>query len=150
MALTLDPSPGRTLGSMKRSSFAIAATAAFLLASCGAGAARPADDPIACRLDALTAPDRAREQARIAEHRRVFLEVTELADGFAYRYPPDAALFVRLAELVTLEHRCCPFLDFALRWRGRDGSPVLAITSASARAFITGTFGTAPASERTK
>ena len=46
-----------------------------------------------------------------------------------------------MAELVGLEHRCCPFLDFRLEWRGQEETPWLLVTgSARAKAFVKGTF----------
>ena len=129
-----------TLGS---STYLLAALASALL-SCGrAPATPPSEDIIACRLDALTPADRAHEQTLLREHRARYRAVTERGDGFEYRYPADAALFARMAELVVSEHRCCPFLDFELRWRGADDAPSLTVSSARAKDFITGTFGTA-------
>ena len=42
------------------------------------------------------------------------LDVRELADGYAFSYPAESGVILKLAEFVTLERRCCPFFDFAL------------------------------------
>jgi hypothetical protein len=100
--------------------------------------------PIACRLDALTHGERARERELLLEHLAATLETRERDDGYAFRYGSDPALFARMAELVTLEHRCCPFLDFRLEWGGADDGPWLYVTGGSrVKTFVAETFGSA-------
>jgi hypothetical protein len=71
---------------------------------------------VVCRLDALGEAERLRQQAlRSALHEAV-TETQELPDGYALRLTADPALFLHVAEWVTLERRCCPFLSFALDW----------------------------------
>ena len=38
-----------------------------------------------------------------------------VSGGFAIRYLAHADTIVRLAEFITLERLCCPFLDFEIR-----------------------------------
>ncbi len=99
------------------------------------------DIPIACVLSALSPEQRARESVLLKEHLASVQEVKERDDGYAYRYAPDMALFGRLAELVTLEHRCCPFLDFRLEWLRGSSSPWLQVTGgARIKGFVNDTF----------
>lgn len=99
--------------------------------------------PIACRLDALSEAEREREGDLLQEHIASIQETREREDGYSFRYPADHALFLRMAELVALEHQCCPFLDFALEWKGVDDSPWLHVTGgARIKVFVAGTFGT--------
>lgn len=98
--------------------------------------------PIACRLDALSEAEREREGELLQEHLAAIRETRERDDGYSFRYPTDGAFFSRMAELVSLEHRCCPFLDFALEWKGTDDSPWLHVTGGSRiKTFVAGTFG---------
>jgi hypothetical protein len=55
-------------------------------------------------------------------------EVQELPDGYAIRFAPDAEMWMRLAEFITLEKQCCPFLAFALGAEEENGSMWLRIT----------------------
>jgi hypothetical protein len=97
-----------------------------------------AHEPLACRLDALSPAQRARHQKLTALLRRAVVETRELADGWELaldlsRLPADAqgepVCVVEIAEWVDLEARCCPFLDFGLRVRGKGaGSVALALT----------------------
>ena len=57
-------------------------------------------------------------------------------DGYAFRLPTDPALFQETAEWVSLERRCCPFLAFALEWRGDDTVWVRATGGPGAKAAL--------------
>lgn len=97
--------------------------------------------PIACRLDALTPAQRAREGELLEQHLAATLEVRERDDGFSFRYSADVPQFARLAEFVGLEHLCCPFLDFQLEWAGAEESPWLHVTGgARVKEFVQSTF----------
>jgi hypothetical protein len=99
----------------------------FLL---GSGLSAATEQPLACRLDALTASQRDRHRLLGERLRAAAVEVTALADGYELaldltRLPADkqGAPFcvVEVAEWVDLEARCCPFLDFAVSMSGRGG-----------------------------
>ena len=71
---------------------------------------------LACQLDVFDDAERRRYQAlreRLGERR---LGTRELPDGMAVLYPAEPALFLDVAEWITLERRCCPFLSFALEF----------------------------------
>jgi hypothetical protein len=129
-------------------------TSALFVAAIATGACEPKEAnmdpedniPIACVLSALTHEQREREGVLVREHMAFVQEVREHADGFAFRYPADIALFVRIAELVALEHRCCPFLTLQLEWsRGPQAAPWLNITGgARIKEFVRSTFAPTP------
>lgn len=97
--------------------------------------------PIACVLTALTPDQRARERALLDEHLASVRVVKEQDDGYSFCYDGDIGLFARIAELVALEHRCCPFLDFELEWARADSAPWLHIRGgARVKAFVLETF----------
>jgi hypothetical protein len=88
------------------------------------GGTDSADVPIACKLDALTPPERARQ----AELRRAVVDavvgIDEMPDGFRLRFA-DAASLPQLAEWIPLERRCCPFLSFDVAWPTGAAGPAL-------------------------
>ena len=96
------------------------------------------DEPLVCRLDALSSAQRARHQKLTAMLQRAVVGTRELPDGWELaldlsRLPADAqgdpVCVVEIAEWVDLEARCCPFLDFALGVRGQSaGTLSLALT----------------------
>lgn len=58
-------------------------------------------------------------------------------DGYAFLYPGDPQLFLRLAEWITLERRCCPFLTFAVEFKS-DGDIELTLSGDPAvKQFLT-------------
>ncbi len=70
--------------------------------------------PIICRLDAFTAPQARRHKGLWGQIERRVAAIEEQEEGYRIRFPLDDGLFVLLAEFVTLERLCCPFLDFAI------------------------------------
>lgn len=70
--------------------------------------------PIACDLGALSSEQRAREKALLSEFRVVFQDPRETDGGFMVVIPDDPELLSRLAEFLSLERVCCPFLTFDL------------------------------------
>ena len=81
------------------------------------------ESPIACVMVAL---DDAQQRRRKELEERVAAsieEVRELADGYAVRLPSDARTVQEVAEFVTYERLCCPFLDFEIRVE-REGGPL--------------------------
>jgi hypothetical protein len=102
-----------------------------------------AEIDVACRLDALSLPDRAREAVLLQEHFAQLRETREERGGFVFRYAPTPTLAVHLAEMVSLEHRCCPFLRFELTWpqSNTDAGPQLRIAGdAKVKELIVGAF----------
>jgi hypothetical protein len=76
--------------------------------------------PIVCRPSALTPNERKRSQALRSELASATQETLELAEGYTLLYRADAGLFQRVAEWISLERRCCPFLTFELTWACGD------------------------------
>jgi hypothetical protein len=69
---------------------------------------------IACDFEALSCAQRTREQALLAEFRRIFRDAQETDQGYRVVIPDDPLVLSRLGELVALERLCCPFLAFDL------------------------------------
>ncbi len=89
----------------------------------------------ACDLTAMTPEQRARHHALALLLRPAVVEFEELADGYAARFPMEAATVLLLAEFVTLERRCCPVFTLAVEVE-REGGPL--------RLRITGRDGVKP------
>ena len=71
--------------------------------------------PLACDLEAFDAAERRRYDGLREELARKRVGAREVPDGLALLYPSDPELFLKLAEWITLERRCCPFLSFSLQ-----------------------------------
>lgn len=69
--------------------------------------------PVACSLTGLELQERRRQVLRRVGE--AVLEVKDLGDGYAYRFPTDEIWITELANLITFERQCCPFLKFNVR-----------------------------------
>ena len=72
--------------------------------------------PIACVREAgdLTPEARKRGEEIWETIASRALGIEELETGYAIRFKLNDGLFLDLAELITYERHCCPFLEFAL------------------------------------
>ena len=52
----------------------------------------------------------------------------ELADGLEFTFRIEEGTIDLLAEIVELERKCCPFLDFKTTWRPDLSTAVVSIT----------------------
>lgn len=82
--------------------------------------------PVACSLMDSELQERRRNV--LQRVRSVVSEVKELGHGFIYRFPSDGAVITELANLVALEHQCCPFLKFRITVEPGDGPVWLEMT----------------------
>lgn len=75
--------------------------------------------PIAC---SLAPPEfQERRSTLLRKVKEAVVEVRELSDGYAYRFPSDVKWIVELTNMIVLERQCCPFLSFHLRVEPADG-----------------------------
>lgn len=90
------------------------------------------ESPIACVMNAMSEEQLSRYADLRVRWQGQIQEITELRDGYALRFPPQSDLMLAVAEFITLERLCCPFLQFELvleaegnalwlRLRGREG-----------------------------
>lgn len=97
------------------------------------------DLPVACSL--LPAELQERRLSVLAKVRAVVCGVTELDNGFIYRFPSDRELIPEIANLIQLEHQCCPFLTFRLTVEPGNGAVLLELTGpAGTKEFLQGVF----------
>jgi hypothetical protein len=115
-----------------------------LAASAPVPTTQSAPPPFACRANALDKAQRQRQQALLETVRRTLLTKHDLPDGIALSFPGDAAAFVELAEWISLERRCCPFLAFALEWKQDDSVSVRLTGLPGVKDFIAAEMGITP------
>jgi hypothetical protein len=101
--------------------FLIVLTTTTFLATLISQAAR--ESPIACDRLALTPEQRKRHFEELDPRLRALItETRELANGYEFQLPGDAATYQLIVEWAAGEHLCCPFLDIDIRLN-RDGGP---------------------------
>jgi len=94
----------------------------------------------ACDMRAMTADERAQHGALALELFAAVQEKRELADGYAFRLPPER--WLDAARWAALEKKCCPFFAFALRAAPDRGPLWLEVSGRpGAKAFMKAEFG---------
>lgn len=68
--------------------------------------------PIACSLTDSELQQRRKEV--LQQTKAAMIGVKETESGFVYRFSPSSERIKALADLIALEHQCCPFLSFRL------------------------------------
>jgi hypothetical protein len=96
----------------------------------------------ACDMTALNPGQRARHHDLARIIRPAIAATEELDDGYAARFEMRDELVMTLAEFVTLERLCCPWLTLAVEAERDRGALRLRVTSApEAKAAIRAEFG---------
>ena len=94
-----------------------------------------------CRVDVFDGEERQRYETLRSAMKSAVRGIDELPDGYALRLPPDAAVFGRVAEWITMERRCCPFLTLGLRWAAGDAVALELTGNAEVKAFLASVLG---------
>ncbi len=81
---------------------------------------------VACRLDAMDPAQRERYPIVIQKLKMHLKEIRELPYGYAFRFPPE--MCVPVAEFVSLERLCCPFVNFVMELEREQGPLWLRMT----------------------
>lgn len=70
--------------------------------------------PIACVPSAMTTEQRETYQQLLEEMSKCRQEISELPNGYTVCFPAESSMIMKLAEFISLERLCCPFLSFEL------------------------------------
>ncbi|MFQ5920338.1 MAG: hypothetical protein ACE5I4_09905, partial [Thermoplasmata archaeon] len=89
---------------------------------------------IACALPDSKFVSRA-EQV-IADFSQGLLQVEELNDGYALRFPGSEGWITRLVDFISGERSCCPFFAFELAFEPEGGSVWLRLHGAGVKQFL--------------
>ena len=84
--------------------------------------------PLACDMTAIPAEQRASHLAKSREFFSQIEETSELSNGYAFRFADEPNVLQRLADFVSLEKLCCPFLRFEIEVEAENGPVWLRLT----------------------
>ena len=98
------------------------ATVLYFSLVCVGVCAATDDAPLACNSKAISAARRPRYNDLIKRLRIAVQDRSELADGYTYRLDTKKITLPEVAEWITMERLCCPFLTFQLDVRGNGDS----------------------------
>lgn len=79
--------------------------------------------PIACDMTAIPPEQR---QSHLTTSKNLFAkiqQIRELENGYEFRLADERGLMLELAEFISLEKLCCPFLNFMIEVE-QEGGPV--------------------------
>jgi hypothetical protein len=88
------------------------------------------DTDFVCNLTVLSEPERARFTSVTDILFTAVQEISELENGFAFRFLNQPEQLVRIAQFIERESRCCPFLEFTLEVAPSTGPVWLHISGA--------------------
>ena len=69
---------------------------------------------VACNLNALNRGEQARRSVLARELSSMSVGMEALPDGYGFRYAADSSTLMKIAEFVSMERLCCPFLSFTI------------------------------------
>ena len=84
--------------------------------------------PIACNLDTISRRDRPRYDTLRAMLASAALGKRELPDGIAIHISTERMPLAQLAEWISFERKCCPFLDFTIDVGAESGPVWISLT----------------------
>ena len=92
--------------------------------------------PLACNIQAISAADRPRYNDLVRRLRLALQDRSELSDGYAYKLDTKTITLPEVAEWITMEQLCCPFLSFQLDVRSDGASQLTLRGPAGAKAIL--------------
>ena len=103
------------------------------------------ESPLACNLDAIYAVDRPRHGELRRTLAAAITSNRELPDGIAIQIAIEGMTLEHLAEWISFERKCCPFLEFRIDIAPKSGPVWLSLTGRpGVKEFLTQVFaGTA-------
>lgn len=95
--------------------------------------------PIACLLSGSELAERGDQVGSLFQEVE---QVSELADGYAFRFPSDDTMATRVLEFVLAERACCPFFTFEMAFEPQAGATWVKLRgSADIKAFVADAWG---------
>jgi len=86
------------------------------------------ETPIACRLDAIAAGDHARYNELRQMLAAAAIGKCELPNGIEVQISTRRMALAQLAEWISFERKCCPFLDFRIDVAPESGPVWVSLT----------------------
>ena len=88
--------------------------------------------PIVCNMDVFTVDEREDHIHSTTQLFRTVQDIREVQNGYEFTFPnsneAENIVIVQLAEFISNERRCCPFLEFTLKIASNDKPISLLLT----------------------
>lgn len=100
------------------------------------------DIPLACNMDVFTPEQREAHIKTTMELIPGVQRVQEIENGYEFQFPSKTEFISRIAEFISNERLCCPFLEFKLNIRSNDEPVFLSLTGpVGTQEFLRAEFG---------
>ena len=102
--------------------------------------------PLICNMDVFTPDERAHHIQTTTQLFQSVQAVHEIGNGFEFMFPnlDQADNITQLADFISNERRCCPFLEFTLKIAPNDAPIALLLTGPEGtQEFLHAEFGEA-------
>lgn len=86
------------------------------------------DAPLLCNMNVFTTSQRESHIQNTTELIQAVQNVQEVVNGYEFIFPNETALIANIAEFISNERLCCPFLEFTLRIVSNSEPVSLALT----------------------
>ena len=86
------------------------------------------ETPLACNMDVFTPDQRNSHIQTTTELIQGVQRVREIENGYEFQFPNETGFISRIAEFISNERLCCPFLEFNLKIRSNDEPVSLSLT----------------------
>jgi hypothetical protein len=86
------------------------------------------DYPLVCNMDVFTSYQREFHIQTTTELVQAVQKVQEVENGYEFTFPNETQLISRIAEFISNERLCCPFLKFTLNIVSNRGPVSLSLT----------------------
>jgi hypothetical protein len=73
------------------------------------------DTPLVCNMDVFTPAQREAHIQTTTDLIQGVHSVHEIENGYEFRFPNETQFISRIAEFISNERLCCPFLEFNLK-----------------------------------
>jgi hypothetical protein len=72
------------------------------------------DTPLVCNMDVFTPPQRQAHIQTTTELIQAVQSVRGVENGYEFTFPNETVFISKIAEFISNERLCCPFLNFTL------------------------------------
>jgi hypothetical protein len=87
--------------------------------------------PLVCNMNVFTPVERERHIHTTSQLFQTVQGIHKIRDGFEFIFPKETENILQIAEFISNERRCCPFLEFTLKIAS-DNEPISLILTGPA------------------
>ena len=86
------------------------------------------DNPLACNMGVFTPEQRESHIQMTTNLIQAVQNIREVENGYEFSFPNEAKFISGIAEFISNERLCCPFLEFTLIVKSKQGPVSLLLT----------------------